>query len=75
MLDEISTVRRLRGRLLQAEQEIERLRGSFRGVIYKLTKDCIMTALSIAEEALKNAVRIYPHKIDGAPKDPTEVKR
>ena len=57
-----------------AEQEIERLRGSLRGIIYKLSRDCTLTALSIAEEALKNSVRKYPYPIDGAPEDPTEVK-
>lgn len=61
--------------LESAEQEIERLRGSFRGVKFKLSQGDAVTALSIADEALKNSARIYPHKIEGAPDDPIEVKR
>jgi hypothetical protein len=75
--NEIGRFRNLRLRLARAEEEIARLRASMRGVLYKL-QDCAsygaQQAHDIIERSLHKSVKLYPDKIPGEKKDPTEVK-
>ncbi len=71
----IAHLRKETQRRLEAEREIERLRGCMRGVVYKLGNGDERTARDIVEHCLKKSLTYYPHPIEGAPPDPTEVKR
>lgn len=73
--DESISLRVLRARLAKAEEDIGRLRGALRGVLYKLSRGSIDTAIEIIERVLHKSLKNYPHPIDGEPDDPTEVKR
>lgn len=62
-------------RLEKAEQEIERLRGCLRGIVWKASQGETGTAQAVADRCLQKSLQYYPHPIKGAPKDPGEVKR
>jgi len=59
----------------RAEQEIERLRGCLRGIVYKSGHSDMGSVQAAADRCLQKSLAYYPHPIKGAPKDPGDVKR